>query len=472
MPLRTMQRPQPKTTYRGTTDSGETQVRKSFSVDRANLRVWKEENDNGTEVTYIEVPVSSTSQDRDGDAFSETGLENMKSQIDSGTVGMWLDHGLSAETGWPDYRVLEQIGGWKEATIDGETLSATAALRPSSEEAQELEQMIEEGVAPVSFSVGFIVESENERDDIPGKEFEQTDLLEISAVGIPSNPDAMVSESAARTAKAVTEAGGYDGDSNELARAISREFRSSLPGTGEEKEPDHDNENPPMKGATHLKQDGFETARDVLQDYLDAEDNAPDDPITAAIDWAEGAVGEDAAGTLEDAAQAALEATEEDSIENLTVEQVLDYVEDSLESQEEEEGEEEESETETNDPDDPGEGKEPEATPELRDAVRDALGDVLPKALTDEESLRELVSEEVRAALTEEELDLELNDTFVEELRSALYASEDEESKKPSPAGTIRTYDNGEDGGDGGSESNKNNGEAGNANRPSPAFSR
>ncbi|MDY7082493.1 MAG: hypothetical protein SXQ77_08845, partial [Halobacteria archaeon] len=88
--------------------------------------------------------------------------------------------------------------------------------------------------------------------------------------------------------------------------------------------------------------------------------------------WAGGAVGEEEAATLEDAAQAALESSEEDSLENLTVEQVLDYINDVLESQEEDEGSgEEESETET-DSNEPGEGKDGDGdSPDIRSIVRE-----------------------------------------------------------------------------------------------------
>ncbi|MDY7082492.1 MAG: hypothetical protein SXQ77_08840, partial [Halobacteria archaeon] len=243
-----MQRPQPKTTFRGTNDSGQTEVRKAFAVERSNLKVWKEENESGTEVTHIEVPVSSTAQDRDGDAFSEEGLEDLKRQLDSGTIGMWLDHGLSPETMFPDYRTLEQIGGWKEGIIEEEDgrkfLSAKGALRPSSEDAAELETMLNEGIAPVGFSVGFIVESENESEEIP----------------------------------------------EELARAISEEQRKVL-GFGSEEATDHETETtqsmngePARKriNRVFLKQpddDGFETAQSVLNSYIDAEDTDTDDPV-------------------------------------------------------------------------------------------------------------------------------------------------------------------------------------------------
>lgn len=460
---------QPKTTYRGENDSGQLEIRKSFAVERSDLKVWKEENDKGTEVTHIEVPVSSTSEDRDGDEFSDRGVENQAAQFRSGTVGMWLDHGLSPETMFPDYRVLEQIGGWKDARIDDdeEQLFATAALRPSSEEAQELETMLDEGVAPVAFSVGFIVEKSEEKEDSEsGQIFHEVDLLECSAVGIPSNPDAMVSDSAMATAKAVADAGGYDGEPENLARAITSEMRS-LPYVRSNQQRDKS-----MK-YRELKQEGFEEVASAISDYLDADETSSDDAVPELVNWVSEEMGEEIASLVTEAADAALDSTDAESIDEMTVSDLNGYVEETLESDEDEEGEEDEEEESG----EPGDGKSGENDPpELRSAVRDALKETLPEALTSEEALRSLISEEVRDALAEEEFEVEVTDSFVEELRSELFKDGGEGQKRPTPAGTISTYEpeeeNSSDGegsgesGDGG----KNNGGSGNASKPSPAI--
>lgn len=450
---------QPKTTYRGENDSGQLEVRKSFIVESSDLKVWKEENDNGTEVTRIEVPVSSPSEDRDGDEFSEQGLESQKSQFQRGTVGMWLDHGLSAETGFPDYRVLEQIGGWKDATItdDGE-IRAEAALRPSSDDAQELEQMLDEGVAPVGFSVGFIVtEGEEKEDSEHGMIFHDVDLLECSAVGIPSNPDAMVSDSAMAAAKAVADAGAYDGEPESLARSITSEMRSAFS--------PNEQRNETMQ--SKQSDEELQAALATLDNYLEVDGTSGDDPIPNVIEWATETEGEDAAA-LETVAESALDASDADSMDGLTAMMVMDYVDDQFDEEENEgsDGEEEEEESgET------GDGKSENDPPELRSQIRDALDEVLLDALTDEEELRSLVSEEVRDALADEEFEVEVTDSFVEELRSELFKDSGGDGRKgPSPVGTISTYEDGESG-DGGEESgDKNNGGSGNASKPSPAI--
>jgi hypothetical protein len=451
---------QPKTTYRGENDSGQLEVRKSFIVERSDLKVWKGENDNGTEVTRIEVPVSSPSEDRDGDEFSEQGLESQKSQFQRGTVGMWLDHGLSAETGFPDYRVLEQIGGWKDATItdDGE-IRAEAALRPSSDDAQELEQMLDEGVAPVGFSVGFIVtEGEEKEDSEHGMIFHDVDLLECSAVGIPSNPDAMVSDSAMAAAKAVADAGAYDGEPESLARSITREMRSAFS--------PNEQRNETMQ--SKQSDEELQAALATLDNYLEVDGTSGDDPIPNVIEWATETEGEDAAA-LETVAESALDASDADSMDGLTAMMVMDYVDDQFDEEENEGSDGEEDEEEESG--ETGDGKSENDPPELRSQIRDALDEVLLDALTDEEALRSLISDEVRDALAEEEFDVEVTDSFVEELRSELFKDSGGDGRKgPSPVGTISTYEENESG-DGGEESgDKNNGGSGNASKPSPAI--
>ena len=453
---------QPKTTYRGENDSGQLEVRKSFIVERSDLKVWKEENENGTEVTRIEVPVSSPSEDRDGDEFSEQGLESQASQLQRGTVGMWLDHGLSAETGFPDYRVLEQIGGWKDATItdDGE-LRAEAALRPSSPEAQELETMLDEGVAPVGFSVGFIVtEGEEKEESEHGMIFHDVDLLECSAVGIPSNPDAMVSDSAMAAAKAVADAGAYDGEPENLARSITREMRSAFS--------PNEQRNETMQ--SKQSDEELQAALATLDNYLEVDGTSGDDPIPNVIDWATETEGEDAAA-LETVAESALDASDADSMDGLTAMMVMDYVDDQFDEEENEGSDGEEDEEEESG--ETGDGKSENDPPELRSQIRDALDEVLLDALTDEEALRSLVSEEVRDALADEEFEVEVTDSFVEELRSELFKDSGGDGRKgPSPVGTISTYESEEESGEesGEASGDKNNGGSGNASKPSPAI--
>jgi HK97 family phage prohead protease len=455
---------QPKTTYRSENESGHTEIRKSFSVKREQIKVWKEEDDSGTEITHIEVPVSSPSEDRDGDEFSEQGLEHQAAQFRSGEVGMWLDHGLSTETNFPDYRVLEQIGGWKDARIDDdEQLFATAALRPSSDDAQELETMLDEEVAPVGFSVGFIVEKSEEKEDSEhGQIFHKVDLLECSAVGIPSNPDAMVSDSAMATAKAVADAGGYDGEPERLARAITQEMRSSLA----------PNEQRNQTMQSKQSESELQAALGTVETYLGVDGTSEDDPITEVIDWAS-ETDEADADAVESVAEEALSESDAESLSELPTGEVMEFVTQTLESDGDGEGEDDEGDEEE-ESGEVGDGKTENDPPELRSQIRDALDEVLLDALTDEEALRSLISDEVRDALAEEEFEVDVTDSFVEELRSELFkdSGSGDGPSGPTPVGTISTYEREEENSEGSESSNEseNKGGSGNASKPSPAI--
>lgn len=419
----------PKTTYR----EGK-QVRKAFRPSDSEVKVWMEERDAGPDVPMIEVPVSSTSQDRDGDVFSEEGLEDMKAQLDTGDVPMYLDHGISPETAFPDYRTLEMVGGWKEGIIEEGQLYARGALRPEKPEAQELKEMLQNGIAPVGFSVGFMIEESGEESDVPGERFDATDLLEISGVGIPSNPDAVVSDSALATAKAVAETTAFDGEPETLARSIMKAQRSPFE---EETNTMGDNGDSGGEGSAE-KQDGNEmqAALDLAEAYL-SEGGSGDDVVSDLIDWAQEQeeLGDDELAALQDVADAVLEASEEESLDALSVEEFLDTTEEMMAEMEEtdEDDEEEDDEEETASGGEAG----------IEKAVLSAFKS---------EEFRSLIREEVRNAI--EEMDLLETDEVANALQERILDIEESATKdRPSPSGTITTFE-----GDGGSESGEESG--------------
>ncbi|WP_395166348.1 HK97 family phage prohead protease [Natrinema pallidum] len=162
-------------------------VEKRFRFDPGKGAV-KEADDDEDGRKQVRMPVSSTAEDRDGDEFSRDGLEDMKEQIDSGRVPMFLDHGRGAEG--PYYGTLGIVGRWDSAEIESEgdidVLYATGTPA-TTEPAEKMTQLIEDDM-PVGSSVGFRI-LEYERDEEEGKyRFHGVDLLEISQVGIPSNP--------------------------------------------------------------------------------------------------------------------------------------------------------------------------------------------------------------------------------------------------------------------------------------------
>lgn len=162
---------------------------KSLDAAPGQMKVWKARLvESGPEVTLIRVPISSTTEDRDGDEFSLAGLESMLAGLKSGKVPLYLDHGFR-ESGARLYGALDMLGAWIDGEIEGSTLYGTAFLDPDNWLARELARKIEAGL-PVGFSVGFGVIKSRSKDN-GGLIFDEVSLWEVSAVGIPSNPDAV-----------------------------------------------------------------------------------------------------------------------------------------------------------------------------------------------------------------------------------------------------------------------------------------
>lgn len=145
-------------------------------------------NKNGAKLIIVEqVPFSSLSEDRDGDKFSEEGLKDMVAQINSSKIPCFADHGFGDS--WAIYSVLDMLGYWQNAEIDEEGMAyADLVLQEKDERGAVIAEKIDAGL-PISFSVGFIPKNMDAGKD--GEVFNSCDLLEISAVGIPSNPDAV-----------------------------------------------------------------------------------------------------------------------------------------------------------------------------------------------------------------------------------------------------------------------------------------
>jgi len=151
------------------------------------------QTDDGTQIT---VPISGVKEDRDGDKFTDAGLDSLVNQINEGSVPMFPNHGLNADTGMHDYAFQDIMGRWESAEKDGDVVQAKATLREGDPNAEELKDLLNQGM-PVGFSVGFgwDDESASERDE-GGLEFDDADLMETSPVGIPSHPSAVVQASA------------------------------------------------------------------------------------------------------------------------------------------------------------------------------------------------------------------------------------------------------------------------------------
>lgn len=157
----------------------------------------------GEEREVLRVPISSTRQDREGDAFSEAALRDRVDQIREQQPLVFDDHGGGLFG--PGYSARETIGTQFDAEVeegdDGHhTLYAFINPDHSHEEGTRMLSQVKDEKQAIKFSVGFrILETaedlrEDDRPDraneIAGRLFTRADLMETSRVGIPANPDA------------------------------------------------------------------------------------------------------------------------------------------------------------------------------------------------------------------------------------------------------------------------------------------
>ncbi len=181
---------------------------KSFAAAPEQVKVWKARLvETGPAVTLIRVPISSTSVDRDGDEFSMDGLESMLAALKTGKIPYFLDHGYT-DTGVRNYGALDMIGAWLDGEVEGNVLYGTAFIEPGNWRGEELARKLEMGM-PIGHSVGF---GHIKGRDRPGGGliFDEVSLWEVSAVGIPSNPDAVNSAAVAAVVKSLRVKAGLE----------------------------------------------------------------------------------------------------------------------------------------------------------------------------------------------------------------------------------------------------------------------
>ena len=209
---------------------------KSLDAAPGQVKVWKARLvESGPEVTLIRVPISSTTEDRDGDEFSLAGLESMLAGLKSGKVPLYLDHGFR-ESGARLYGALDMLGAWIDGEIEGSTLYGTAFLEPDNWPAMELARKIEAGL-PMGFSVGFGITKSRSKDN-GGLIFDEVSLWEVSAVGIPSNPDAVNSAAVQAVVKSLRIKAGLETDEMKRKTKEEGEEREEEEEQEEEKQPE------------------------------------------------------------------------------------------------------------------------------------------------------------------------------------------------------------------------------------------
>jgi len=150
-----------------------------------NIKTLKAKRDDG------KVPVSSSNFDRDNDRMTEQFMVSMAEQINTGHVALYADHGWD-ENGI--YSVFSKLGYWSEAEVQDGLLYAKPVFSDAKavqDKVEKLQDLIGSNT-PVTWSIAVVAHkwADNDKD---GYDYKEGDLVEISAVGLPANPDAVSS---------------------------------------------------------------------------------------------------------------------------------------------------------------------------------------------------------------------------------------------------------------------------------------
>ena len=249
----------------------DTLIRKRWSPASGSVKTWTEKDD-GEEHHYARVPVSSTSEDRDGDEFSEDGLADLKSQFDGDALNLFPDHGAS-EDKHSRYPWKDIMGLWESAEIDGGTLYATVRFNRQNEDADLLRRYLDEGMA-VGFSVGFRPK-EYDGSWEEGYVFHEVDLVETSSVGIPSNPDGVAAMSATDDAwrKELDAGDGDDAadttdDADDMSNTDTESEKSDTDSTDDEP-----TELEELRALVREQSENVQTLSDDVEDLRDSVDD-------------------------------------------------------------------------------------------------------------------------------------------------------------------------------------------------------
>lgn len=236
------------------------QLRKSVDVQPDQMMVWRAPlRDGAPEAIHIRVPVSSGVVDRDGDQFSDRGLQSLAAAYNSGRVPVFPNHGQAAMFG-PYYAFEDAFGVWYRGEVEDGVVYATAALDPNDWRAQLIEHRLNMGL-PVAFSVGFIP-VETEPHEGGGTIFHTCDLLETSPVGIPANPDAVAIRAVVKSmlnAAGITvpddaEPPGKFAGMSESDPVSDKELKEKQPAEGEDEEQEEGKETKPCDEDDERKQ--------------------------------------------------------------------------------------------------------------------------------------------------------------------------------------------------------------------------
>lgn len=252
-----------------TTDKPNTK-RVDFSVDTSKATV---KADDETGYTTLRVPVSSLNEDRDGDKISADGMESLVAQVSDAPVGLFPNHGMDPGTAMYDFR--EVFGAWEGGELEDDTAFGEVRLltKPDSDELMDdgkaLKNLIEQD-APVGFSIGFgWDEKDAEELENGGMRFNDLDLMEISAVGIPSNPSAVV-QAGTEIAASVKDAGLDPAavDTDRLTKSLQQSMSSKENDDEDEEEEEQDSEQEQEQRGTELDEETLESIQSTVQSVV------------------------------------------------------------------------------------------------------------------------------------------------------------------------------------------------------------
>jgi hypothetical protein len=269
--LREVQRPEeaPQTAprNRGKSAGPREKKRVNFRVKGSNLELTKQEDGE----VYVNVPIQATSEDRDGDVITDKGQERILEQLESGEVPLVPNHGVGAGAATYDFRDIfgQFVGG---EMMDGTTVGR-ARLREGSEMADELQDLLEQDM-PVGFSVGFIPTETEERGE-GGMLVDDLDLMEVSAVGVPSNPDAVPQAMGGAVAAAKQAGLGKD----EIVGRVEKAFES-VEFMKQEKDAEVEQRSQDVENLKMMTSENVESAMSVVSSVMS-------EAISEAMDEAE-----------------------------------------------------------------------------------------------------------------------------------------------------------------------------------------
>lgn len=233
-----------------------------FQITGKDVDIVKESQDSDGEIV-VNVPIQALSEDRDGDFINEQGQESIIRQLSSGTVPLMLNHGIGSNPAMYDARDI--IGQFIDGDNRNGTTIGTARMRMNKEgeelhsDAKEVVDLLEQDM-PIGFSVGFIPQEYDEKEN-GGMEISDLDLMEVSAVGIPSNPEAV--PQAMGSAVAMAKNAGLS--KNEIMQTVRKSFEDTMTEKdGQSEKDDAQSQNEDSKSEEQEKQFSDDEIQEIL----------------------------------------------------------------------------------------------------------------------------------------------------------------------------------------------------------------